>query len=168
MMEGESSRQDIGRLAPFKAIQPSSDCLSWPAPCKASPWWVPGRDMVLSQQEGVVFTPRPPIQHQLPLHIPDCSKDPDWQATHFRNSHESAGVGKALHPEQEAEGRTVWGWEPEYWVQIPAVTWTGLWNLFEPQCPGLPCLGHWSWTVHSCPEEEGGSECEGCAQETCC
>ena len=98
MMEGESSRQDIGRLAPFKAIQPSSDCLSWPAPCKASPWWVPGRDMVLSQQEGVVFTPRPPIQHQLPLHIPDCSKDPDWQATQLQKQPRVSRSGESTPP----------------------------------------------------------------------
>lgn len=98
MMKGKSSRQGIGRLAPFKAIQPSSDCLSWPAPCKASPWWVQGRDMVLSQQEGVVFTPRPPIQHQLPLHIPDCSKDPDWQATQLQKEPRVSRSGKSTPP----------------------------------------------------------------------
>ena len=47
-------------------------------------------------------------------------------------------MGKALHPQQQAEGRTVWGWAPEHWVQIPAVTWTDCGTSSSPSALVYP------------------------------
>lgn len=96
-------------VAPFKAIQPSSDCLSWPAP-QSAPGGFKGETWSSLSKRESSSPPDLPFSISFLFISQTVPRTLTGGPPSFRNSHESAGVGKALHPQQEAEGRTVWGW----------------------------------------------------------
>lgn len=95
-----SSHQGTESLAPFEVSQHLSNYLCWtPTPCKASPWWVQGKDMVHPWQQSHPALPHGscPVSAS-PAHPRLFQGLWDGRPPSFRNSQEPARVGKACNP----------------------------------------------------------------------
>ena len=117
---------------------PLTDCLGLP-PTRPAPGGFKGETWSsLGRRESSSSPPDPPFCISSLFISQTVPRTLTGRPPSLRNSLKPAGVGKALHPQKEAEGRTGWGWAPEHRVHSPAVTWTDCGTSSSPSALVYP------------------------------